>query len=275
MIKRSSDFLEKKGVDSPRLQVELLLAHILHVPRLNLYMNFERQLSDTELETLRALVKRRGDREPLQYILGTASFCGLEMAVTPSVLIPRPETEVLAERAWEFARSRGQNPLVLDFATGSGCLAIAIAVNCPAAQVHAIDISAEALEIARENARAHRVAVTLHQAASIAEVPQPGLFDLIVSNPPYIASAEVASLQPEVRDHEPRTALDGGTDGLDFYRLIGQQARERLAEGGRLMMETGDGQAVRASQIFQALGWKVERPVADLSGHPRILIAHR
>ena len=130
VIRRSAEYLESKGVDSPRLQIELLLAHVLKVPRLKLYLDFERQLSERELETLRSLVKRRGEREPLQYIVGTTSFCGLEISVTPAVLIPRPETELLVEQAWGFLTSRGgQAATVLDFGTGSGCIAIAIARN--------------------------------------------------------------------------------------------------------------------------------------------------
>jgi len=154
VIQRSSEFLARKGVESPRLQIELMLAHLLQMPRLKLYLDFGRKLADGELETLRGLVQRRAAREPLQHILGSTSFCGLEMSVTPDVLVPRPETELLAERAWKFLRERSNStptPLrVLDFGTGSGCLAIAIALHAPQAQVHALDISDAALRVARE-----------------------------------------------------------------------------------------------------------------------------
>ncbi len=159
VIQRSSEFLARKGVDSPRLQVELLLAHILQLPRLKLYLNFDRMLTEPELEQLRQLVKRRGQREPLQHILGTVSFCGFELEVDGRVLVPRPETELLAERAWEhLARMTAPPPIALDFGTGSGCLAIAMAAKCPAARIYAVDVSDEALAVARRNAERHNAA---------------------------------------------------------------------------------------------------------------------
>src|SRR6059036_1859341 len=161
-IQRSTEFLARKGVESPRLQTELLLAHLLKLPRLQLYLNFERSLTGQEVEALREMVKRRGQREPLQFIVGSTSFCGLEITVNRHVLIPRPETELLAERGWQFLNqlatldvSTPQPSTVLDFGTGSGCLAIALAFNCPSAHVYALDASAEALEIARQNVKRH------------------------------------------------------------------------------------------------------------------------
>jgi release factor glutamine methyltransferase len=158
VIQRSTEFLKNKGVDSPRLQTELLLAHLLAVPRMQLYLNFERKLSQTELDNFRELIKRRGQREPLQHIVGSTSFCGLELAVNQEVLIPRPETELLAERGWTFLNSvntKDSTLTALDLGTGSGCLGIALAVRCSGAQVVATDISAEALELARQNAARH------------------------------------------------------------------------------------------------------------------------
>src|SRR5215471_13499273 len=155
VIQRSTEFLARKGVDSPRLQTELLLAHVLKLPRLELYLNFQRALSTAEMEALRHLVQRRGHREPLQHIIGTTEFCGLELAVNRHALIPRPETEMLAELGWQYlaqlSAQDNQAPTALDFGTGSGCLAIALAVHCPAVQVYALDFSAEALELARQN----------------------------------------------------------------------------------------------------------------------------
>lgn len=274
VIKRSAEFLESKGVDSPRLQIELLLGHVLKVPRLKLYLDFERQLSDSELNTLRQLVKRRGEREPLQYILGTTSFCGIEIAVTPAVLIPRPETELLVEQAWSFLAARRDQPAtVLDFGAGSGCIAIAIAHKFPAGEVHAIDASDEALQVARANAERVGTRVQFHQAAAIKDLASPQMFDLIVSNPPYIPDAEVETLQPEVRNFEPRLALGGGKDGLDFYRMIASQARCRLSTNGCVMLELGHGQEQAARQIFEREGWLLEPVITDYAGTPRILIA--
>jgi release factor glutamine methyltransferase len=301
VIQRSSDFLGRKGVDSPRLQVELLLAHVLQMPRMKLYLNFERPLTEPELEVLRGLVRRRGEREPLQHIVGSTSFCGLEIAVNGDVLIPRPETELLAEEAWKFllaskefpsprsspldGRGEGEvapvpspsTPAVLDFGTGSGCLALAIAVKCPQAAVHAIDISGAALAVARANALRLGLVerVLFHAGDGFSALPDGMCFDLVVSNPPYIPSTEIGTLQPEVRDHDPRQALDGGADGLDFYRRLAAEAGPRLKPGGRLMLEHGDGQGGAVAELLTQHGWTVESVLKDYSGRGRILIARR
>jgi release factor glutamine methyltransferase len=273
-IQRSTSFLARKGVDSPRLQVELLLAHALGVPRLKLYLNFEQPLSAAHLETVRELVRRRGQREPLQHILGSTSFCGWEIKVNPHVLVPRPETEMLAERAWQFLSTfKPPAGAALDFGTGSGCLAIALAAQCPGAQVHATDISEDALRVARENAARHNLSdkIQFHTGDGFAALPRGLSFDLIVSNPPYIPSAEIEALAPEVRDHDPRLALDGGVDGLDFYRRLAAEAAIHLRSGGRLMLEAGDGQAEQIRRLFVQHKWVVESVEADYTARPRIL----
>ncbi len=278
VIQRSSDFLAKRGVDSPRLQIELLLAHVLQLPRLKLYLNFERTLTEAELATVRELVKRRGDRQPLQHLLGSVSFCGLEIVVNSHVLIPRPETELLAERAWQYLTTHNPQPsTTLDLGTGSGCLAIALAVKCPAAQIHAVDISSEALAVARQNAARHGVLerIQFHTGDGFASLPAGLRCDLIVANPPYIPSAEIATLEPEVRDHDPRPALDGGADGLDFYHRLAAEAAAWLKPHGKLMLEFGDGQAAAIGGIFQHHQWNVEGVEKDLSGRKRFLIASR
>jgi release factor glutamine methyltransferase len=305
-IQKSADFLAKKGVESPRLQTELLLAHLLKWPRMKLYLNFERTLAPTEVDTLRELVRRRGQREPLQQITGSTSFCGLEITVNRHALVPRPETELLAELGWqrlEFTLQRvpeqpeGWTPTALDFGTGTGCIAIALAVKCPTAKITATDISADALALAKENALHHNVAEQIEflQGDGFAALTErwgerprepgedmtndgsPGVsphqFDLIISNPPYIPSAEIATLQPEVRDFDPRSALDGGGDGLDFYRLIASQAAAFLKPGGKVMLEFGDGQAEAIRQIFENEKWIVEAVKEDYSQRARILIA--
>jgi release factor glutamine methyltransferase len=278
-IQRSAEFLAKKGVESPRLQIELLLAHALGLPRLNLYLNFERILTEAEIETVRTLVKRRGRREPLQHIVGSTSFCGYEIRVTPDVLIPRPETELLAEKAGQFLRDRlrlgGALTSALDFGTGSGCLAIAIAIQFPVTQTYALDISDAALAIARENAARHNVADKIHFLAGdgFEALPKELRFDLIVANPPYIPTHEIATLAPEVRDFDPPIALNGGADGLEFYRHLAGHARSFLNPSGRLMIEFGDGQAEAIREILGERRWLVESVDPDYTNRPRILVA--
>jgi len=305
-IQKSAEFLAKKGVESPRLQTELLLAHLLKMPRMKLYLNFERMLTPAETDALRDLIKRRGQREPLQHITGSISFCGLEIAVNRHTLIPRPETEILAELGWQFLLAapkpgeggstlNRQPSTVLDFGTGSGCLAIAMAVKCPAAQITAVDVSPEALALAKENAARNNVTgqiqflrgdgfAALTKASERGQPVRefddqntrtscPRSFDLVISNPPYIPSAEIPTLQPEVRDFDPRGALDGGADGLDFYRLIAISAGAILKPDGRVMLEFGDGQAEAIRNIFVNEKWIVEAVREDYSQRERFLIA--
>jgi len=274
VIQRSAGFLARKGVESPRLQVELLLAHALGVPRLKLYLDFEQQLTAANLGIVRELVRRRGNREPLQHIIGSASFCGYEIRVNRHVLVPRPETEMLAERAWQWLAAVSASPsTALDFGTGSGCLAIALAARCPGAQIHATDISEEALRVARENAALNNLSdkILFHSGDGFAALPRDLPFDLIVSNPPYVPSAEIATLAPEVRDHDPRLALDGGADGLDFYRRLASEAANHLSPAGRMLLESGDGQSEQIRQIFVQHKWVVESVEADYTDRPRIL----
>ena len=279
IIQRSTEFLARKGVDSPRLQIELLLAHVLQMPRLKLYLNFERPLSEEQITTLRELVRRRGEREPLQHLLGTVNFVGLELAVTRDVLIPRPETEQLVELAARHlaARNLGQAypTRILDFGTGSGCVAVALAKQFPSAELHATDLSEAALRVARENAARHGVAerVQFHQGDGFAAVPAGMRFDLLVGNPPYIPGGEIAALQPEVRDHDPRLALDGGTDGLDYYRRFVAEAPVFLQPDARLIAEFGDGQEAALAGMFAAPGWSMEAIEKDLSGRARFMVA--
>lgn len=274
VIQNGARFLEDKGVDSPRLQVELLLAGVLQLPRLQLYLNFDRRLSDVEIARAREWVQRRGRREPLQHILGTANFLGLELEVTPDVLIPRPETELLAERAAKFLRER-EHPTVLDLGTGSGCLPIYLTHAVPDATALALDVSPAALAVARRNATTHGVdtRITFRESDGFAAVEREARFDLIVSNPPYIPAAEIATLQPEVRDFDPRLALDGGEDGLSFYRMLSEGAARFLKTDGKLMAEFGDGQADAVRRLFEARDWTVEEVVSDYRPTPRFLIA--
>jgi release factor glutamine methyltransferase len=312
-IQKSADFLAKKGVESPRLQTELLLAHLLKLPRMKLYLNFERVLTPAETDALRESVKRRGQREPLQHIVGSTSFCGFEITVNRHALLPRPETEMLAEAGWTFlaerrsptrrveieqplrAGSETGAPAALDFGTGTGCIAIALAAKCPGVKITAVDVSAEALALAKQNADANKVAERIEflegegfaALSGLAErgrlarefdntntrASRPRSFDLIISNPPYIPSAEIVTLEPEVRDYDPRAALDGGADGLDFYRKLAAEAKPFLRPDGKIMLEFGDGQAEAIKSIFENEKWIVEAVQEDYSHRARILIA--
>jgi release factor glutamine methyltransferase len=274
IIQRSADFLAKKGVDSPRLTSELLLAHLLNTERLKLYLDFNKVLAPSQVETMRQLVKRRGNREPLQHIVGYACFCGLAIKVTGAVLIPRPETELLAELGWKFLNECSA-PRFLDFGTGSGCIAIALAMNCAAATGVAVDKSDAALAIARENATAHNVMDRLEFAIGedLNRLPPKEKFDLIISNPPYIPTGDITTLQEEVRKFDPKLALDGGKDGLDFYRLLAAQGSPLLRPKGKLMVEFGDGQADPISAILTSHNWIVEKIFDDYSDRQRILSA--
>ncbi|MEI8289501.1 MAG: peptide chain release factor N(5)-glutamine methyltransferase [Verrucomicrobiota bacterium] len=305
-IQKSADFLAKKGVESARLNAELLLAHLLKLPRMKLYLNFDRVLTAPETDGLRELIKRRATREPLQHITGSTSFCGCEISVSRHALVPRPETELLAEIGWKFLQGRADLPVsqdaeqrapttALDFGTGTGCIAIALAAKAAKTKITALDISPDALALARQNAKLNKVAERIDFLLSDGfaalegrwgerprepkpdsqngspEVP-PHQFDLIISNPPYIASAEIETLDPEVKDFDPRGALDGGLDGLDFYLRLAKEAGSFLKPAGKIMVEFGDGQADAIHHIFMAQKWIVEAVKADYSQRARILI---
>ena len=275
-IQKSADFLAKKGVESPRLQTELLLAHLLKMPRMNLYLNFERALTTAETDALREFVKRRGQREPLQHITGSVSFCGFEIAVNRHALVPRPETELLAEEGWQFLATRHPSLVTaLDFGTGTGCIAIALAVKCPNAKIVATDILPETLALAKENAARNSATerIKFLLGDGFAALKAEAKFDLIISNPPYIPTVEIKMLQPEVRDFDPRAALDGGVDGLDFYRMFAARAKPFLKSDGKIMVEFGDGQAEAIRKIFETEKWIVEAVKEDYSQRERILIA--
>lgn len=274
-IQKSTEFLAKKGVESPRLQSELLLAHVLKTQRLKLYLDFAKELDENETDAFREVIKRRGDREPLQHILGGTSFCGLEIAVNRHVLVPRPETELLAEEGWKFLNSLNGPARFLDFGTGSGCIAIALVHFASAATGSALDKSPDALSVARENAAQNnaRNRIDFFQSDGFGAVDPGQRFDLIISNPPYIPAAEIAALQEEVRDFDPRAALDGGADGLEFYRILAEQAGAFLAAEGKLMAEFGDGQENSVADIFQGNRWTVQRIISDLNSRPRIISA--
>lgn len=247
-------YLAEKGVENPRLEAEWMLCEALSLDRVGLYMNFDKPLSDSELAAYRAMIARRAKREPLQYILGSQEFLGLDFEVSPAVLIPRHDTEVLVNEALKRA---GEADSILDIGTGSGCVAIAVAKALPEAHVSSVDISDAALSVARGNAERNAVNVEFHQG-SLFEPFAGRRFDMIVSNPPYIPAADLATLQQEVRGFEPMNALDGGADGLDFYRRITEQAPGHLNPGGWLIFEVGAGQAPQVLELLASGGFATD-----------------
>ncbi len=252
-IAAASARLARAGVGSARLDAELLMAAALGVSRAAVdsggaEVTGAAQIDAAALERFERMVARREAREPLAYIVGRREFFSLEFAVRPGVLIPRPETETVVEAALDFLRGR-PNATVLDIGTGSGAIAIAIAKNAPAARIVALDISKVSLEMAADNARRHRCGerITFLEGDCFAALDGDGSpFDLIVSNPPYIAEAELATLAPEIRDFEPRIALEGGRDGMEFYRKIAHGLARWLRAGGEVILEVGAGQAGRS-----------------------------
>jgi release factor glutamine methyltransferase len=268
LLRWTADYFAGRGIDNPRLDAELLLANTLGLDRVGLYVNFERPLQGSELAAFREQVRRRAGREPLAYILGKAEFWSLPLKVTPAVLIPRPETELLVEESLARLPSGGR---VLDVGTGSGALAIALAHERPEFVVTAIDVSAAALEVAGENACSNEVAERIcFLQQDLAALPA-GPFDLVVANPPYIPVGELASLMPDVRDFEPHLALDGGADGLDAYRALARQAGSVLAPDGWLLVEVGIGQATVVKQLFAGAGLAEIFAASDLAGIERVV----
>lgn len=279
MIRFSAGYLEEKGVESARLDAELLLAHALETNRLQLYLEYDRPLIPAELDRYRPLLRRRAAREPLQYIVGRTAFRELELRTDARALIPRPETEVLAGVVLEWAAARSDEGLVAaDVGTGTGCIALSLAVEGPFREVWAVDVSADALALARENADAVSPPVPVHLVRGEGLTPVPGdaRLDVVVSNPPYVREDEADGLAPEIREHEPPSALFAGADGLSVIRTLVREAAERLAPGGLLALEVGveQGDAVRAilqeAGVFEDVG---VRP--DLAGRPRIVTAIR
>lgn len=273
MVQWGTEYFRKKRVDSPRLTIELLLAHVLGLKRFDLYMQFDRPLLEEELAPLREMVKRRAAGEPLQYILEEAPFHGRMFLVRPGVLIPRPETELLVDEALR----RTQALRCLDVGTGSGCIAVTVAAERPGTEVIAIDVSEKALEIARENAArlgTDHIDFRRVDFFNDAEVAALGSFDLIISNPPYIAEADVADLQREVRDHEPRIAVTDGGDGLAFYRRFARLAPTLLRREGTMFLELGYDQAAGVRALFEQAGFEVDI-YTDLNRIDRILRARR
>jgi len=287
-----SKHLITAGIESPGKEAEIILRNALNMNVIDIYRD-DPELTDKQMSLLESVVSRRTSREPLQYILGNVDFLGLNLQVGKGVLIPRPETELMAEYAINRARAYFNTPLqqpityhpspitVLDLCTGSGCLALALAKEFPDAQVCGIDLSEIALKYAGRNAELNGISNVAFIHGNLFEPFTNFLthnsklftFDLIISNPPYIRSDDIGNLQPEIKDWEPLNALDGGADGLDFYRAIIPGARQFLKDSGILMLEIGISQADTVARIFKCSGYKNIVVQKDYAGIERIISA--
>lgn len=277
-LRLTTDFLAAKKIDGARLDAELLLAEVLGLARVQLYTNFERPLAREEIDRYRELVRRRAAREPVAYILGRREFWSLDFEIDRRVLVPRPDTELLVELAVAALQTRAATEIVrvADVGTGSGALAVAIAKEVPSARVVATDKSQAALELAPRNAERHGVAERIEFVSGDLCEPLRGRepFDLVVSNPPYIKSGEMAALDPEVRDWEPRLALVSGADGMDASAALVRSALEVLIPGGSLWVEVGT-QAGAVRECFQSNGYGDIRVHRDLAGSVRVVSGYK
>ena len=278
LLEASVRWLAARGVAEPRIACELLAARILRLPRLQLSLERSRQLRPLQVAALRRGVLRLGTHEPVQYILSEWEFRGLTLKVDRRALIPRPETEQLVQRVLDHSEVwQAPVPRLADIGTGSGCIAISLATEVPRCEIVAVDREPAALELARENAACHNVATRIKfiQGEFCAGLPTASL-DALVSNPPYIPRAEIETLDPDVRDHEPRLALDGGEDGLDLHRRLAREAPARLVSGGAILVEVGDHQAEAVTALHRETGaYRETRAVSDLGGMPRVVVSVR
>jgi release factor glutamine methyltransferase len=274
LLPRATEYLKGKGVSEPRLNAELLLAGVFGLKRLDLYLQFDRPLQSEELAEFRARLQRRARREPLQYIEGEAAFRDLRLQVDRRVLIPRPETEVLVGEVLAWARERSALH-ALDVGTGSGAIALSLATEGPFERVVAVDVSPEALQVARANHQALAPAVPVEFRGGSGFGPVAGeRFDVIVSNPPYIAEGERAALEPEVREWEPSQALFSGATGLELIERLIADSPSHLRPGGLLALEIGAEQIERVSRLVRQTGvYHEPRVRRDLAGRDRIVLA--
>ncbi len=279
MLNWVTGYLTTHNVDSPRLSAELLLCHVLGSQRIELYTNFDRIATKPQLDRLHAMVKRCAESEPVAYLVGKTEFYSLEIKVTPDCLIPRPETETLVDNAIEFLRSRKGPQNLCDMCTGSGCIAIAIAKNCPDVHAIATDISDPALAIAAGNIASHNLTDRVQLLcgdlfAPIIEGLDDAMFDLITCNPPYVTAAEYELLDKNVKDYEPKSALLAGSDGLDIYRKILENVDNFLKPDAALMLETGYAQGRAVKELLENTGLFTKIKIQkDTQNNDRIAIA--
>ena len=271
-LQRASFLLQTAGLEQPRREAQILLTAIINQPLAWLYAHDQESLSVAEWERYQEWLTRRAQGEPFAYLVGEKEFMGLSFTVTPQVLIPRPETEFLVEVTVDLLREI-KNPRILEVGVGSGAVAISLAVLLPEAQVTAVDYSAEALAVANSNATRHGVAKRIRLLQGDLYTPVRGeSFDAVVSNPPYIPAAEIAQLQRDVKDFEPHLALDGGADGLDFYRRLTGELHTLSTIPKLLAFEVGDNQADAVTGLCQSAGYKNTRQILDLAGISRIIV---
>ncbi len=280
LLNWTTDFLRDKGADSPRLDAEVLLAHARGCERIELYTAFEEAADEALRESFRDLVKRRAAGAPVAYLVGHREFFSLSFQVTPDVLIPRSETELIVVRVLDLAKSQATTDAlrIVDVGTGSGILAVCCAKHLPAAQVTAIDVSPQALAVAQANAEEHEVAdrIDFVESDLFDSVTPQQAYDVIVSNPPYVATHEMSELDPGVREHEPHLALDGGEQGTEVIARLIPQAAERLRPGGWLLIEVGPYNAQRVEQLVDDESTlSLEVTIPDLAGHARVVQAQR
>lgn len=271
-LKLATEYFEKKGIVSARINAELLLSHLLNCKRLDLYLRFDQPLSENEVEDFRNMIARRGKYEPVQYIIGNTEFYGLNFLVNPSVLIPRPETEILVETIINNHKYDG--PLkILDIGSGSGNIAVSLAKNLSDGDLLSIDISEEALKTAESNAARLNVDNVKFIKADILSngFAPDSRFDIIVSNPPYISESDYGSLQKEITLYEPKNALSDSMDGLNFYRRISSFANEKLNPAGYLYFEIGLGQSDSVKSILENKGFGEIRIIQDYQRIDRII----
>jgi release factor glutamine methyltransferase len=279
LLQWTTDYLKEHGSETPRLDAEVLLAHARGCQRIALYTAFDEPAADDLRTKFRALVKERAEGKPVAYLVGHREFYSMSFRVTPDVLIPRPETELLVVRLLDIAKERGGQPLAIaDVGTGSGIIAIVAAKRLPQAQVTAIDTGRAALDVARSNAESHGVADRIQWIESdlFAAVPAGKTFDIVATNPPYITEAEYQQLSKTVKDFEPRAALIAGPYGTEVIERLIPQAADRLNSGGWLLMETSPmiEPAVRAVMETESR-FELAPTIKDLAGHPRIVQARR
>ena len=270
ILKWTEQYFREKGIESARLDAEVLLSHVLEKERIFLYVHFDEPLVAEELAAYKSAIKRRIGHEPVAYITGTKEFMGLPFRVTPEVLIPRPDTEILVEAVLKRL-PQGVSRLA-DIGTGSGAIAVSLAANNEELSIEAVDISPAALKVAAENA----VALGTVERVSFLEgdmlAPLSGTYQAVVSNPPYIPRADMLTLEPDVKDYEPQGALFGGEDGLDFYRQLAG-CGEFLAEGGFVAVEVGIGEAEAVAALFTSKGLVRPEIIKDYAGIDRVVIA--
>jgi release factor glutamine methyltransferase len=273
VIRKTAEYFGARGMESPRLNAELLVGHALGLPRMQVYLAFERILLEAELSRIRELVRRRGRREPLQHLIGETEFHGLRLKVDGRALVPRPETELLVEII--IARCAPAPARILDLGTGGGAIALALAQALPSAQVTAVDASAAALALAAENAASTGLGARVRLVASdwFSGLGADETFELIVANPPYLSAEEVAAAAPEVRDFEPAGALASGEGGLADLRAILTEAPRRLTPGSWLALETGVEHHPALAELARSAGYARSESLRDLTGRNRFFLA--